>query len=202
MYCRRRFGKSPQARRHGIKRLQILSLRYGSFLLENKTCIRKSDKIMSAYFEYNFEELDNNELRINGKSSYTDEWDTIIIKKEWISWIITTLRNLTYEDYNTWQKGIENDYEDCELLILVYLFEGEWKDEERITPAIKIPYLSWNKRLLMSEFIEPFLVALSQFLTEEERGKLPPPWSEREEEKKKRRPIRRRKNFSTVCRRN
>ena len=132
---------------------------------------------MSAYFEYNFEELDNNELRINGKSSYTDDWDTIIIKKEWIAWIITTLRNFTYKDYNTWQKGIENDYEDCELLILVYLFEGEysyikilpsWKDEERITPAIKIPYLSWNKRLLMSEFIEPF-----------------PPWSEREEEEKK-----------------
>ena len=42
---------------------------------------------MSAYFEYNFEELDNNELRINGKSSYTDEWDTIIIKKEWIATI-------------------------------------------------------------------------------------------------------------------
>ena len=41
---------------------------------------------MDAYFEFNFEELDNNELRINGKSSYTDEWDTIIIKKEWIAW--------------------------------------------------------------------------------------------------------------------
>ena len=37
--------------------------------------------------------------------------------------------------------------------------------------------------MLMSEFIEPFLVALSQFLTEEERNKLPPPWSERKEEK-------------------
>ena len=36
----------------------------------------------------------------------------------------------------------------------------------------------------MSEFIEPCLVALSQFLTEEERGKLPPPWSEKEEKKK------------------
>ena len=106
---------------------------------------------MSAYFEFNFEEMDNNELRINGKSSYTDEWDTIIIKKEWIAWIITTLRNLTYEDYNTWQKGIENDYEDCELLILVYLFEGEysfikifpvWKDEV----DIQIIYDSNSKR--------------------------------------------------------
>ena len=149
---------------------------------------------MSAYFEYNFEELDNNGLRINGKSSYSDEWDTIIIKKEWIAWIITTLRNLTWMDYNSGGKEIVKEYEDCELAIIMCLFEREhsyidifpiWKDEERITPPIEIPYLSWNKRLLMSEFIEPFLVALSQFLTEEERGKLPPPWSEREEEEKK-----------------
>ena len=82
------------------------------------------------------------------------------------------MRNFTYEDYNTWNKASGNNYEDCRLLILVYLFEGEysfikigsvWKDKSRITPAIEIPYLSWNKRLLMSEFIEPFLVALSQF---------------------------------------
>ena len=116
-------------------------------------------------------------------------------------------------DYTSGGKEIVKEYDDCELAIIMFLLEKEysfikinpfWKDEERITPAIEIPYLSWNKRLLMSEFIEPFLVALSQFLTEEERGKLPPPWSEREEEeeKKKRRPIRRRKNFSTVCRRN
>ena len=169
---------------------------------------------MSAYFEYNFEELDNNELRINGRRAdflSFRQWRSIIIKKEWISWIITTLRNLTYEDYNTWEKTVGINYEDCRLVILINLFEREhsyidifpiWKDEELKAPPIEIPYLSWNKRLLMSEFIEPFLVALSQFLTEEERGKLPPPWSEREEEKKKRRPIRRRKNFSTVCRRN
>ena len=179
---------------------------------------------MSAYFEYNFEELDNNELRINGRRAdflSFRQWRSIIIKKEWISWIITTLRNLTYEDYNTWEKTVGINYEDCRLVILINLFEREhsyidifpiWKDEELKAPPIEIPYLSWNKRLLMSEFIEPFLVALSQFLTEEERGKLPPPWSERggklpppwserEEEKKKRRPIRRRKNFSTVCRR-
>ena len=149
---------------------------------------------MSAYFEFNFEELGNNELRINGKSSYADEWDTIIIKKEWITWIKTTLRNLTWLDYNSGGKEIVKEYEDCELAIIMFLLEGEysfikifpvWKVEERITPAIEIPYLSWNKGLLMSEFIEPFLVALSQFLTEEERGKLPPPWSEREEEEKK-----------------
>ncbi len=94
------------------------------------------------------------------------------------------MRNFTYEDYNTWNKASGNNYEDCRLLILVYLFEGEysfikigsvWKDKSRITPAIKIPYLSWNKGLLMSEFIEPFLVALSQFLTEEEGTNCRPP---------------------------
>ena len=97
-----------------------------------------SGKIMSAYFEYNFEELDNNELRINGKSSYADEWDTIIIKKEWIAWIITTLRNLTWLDYNSGGKEIVKEYEDCELAIIMFLLEGEysfikifpvWKDE-------------------------------------------------------------------------
>ena len=155
-------------------------------------------KMMGVNFEFNFEELDNNELRINGRRAdflSFRQWRSIIIKKEWISWIITTLRNLTYEDYNTWEKTVGINYEDCELAIIMCLFEREhsyidifpiWKDEERITPPIEIPipYLSWNKRLLMSEFIEPFLVALSQFLTEEERGKLPPPWSERKEDKK------------------
>ena len=81
---------------------------------------------MSAYFEYNFEELDNNELRINGKSSYTDEWDTIIIKKEWIAWIITTLRNLTWMDYNSGEKEIVKEYDDCELAIIIFLLEGEY----------------------------------------------------------------------------
>ena len=90
------------------------------------------------------------------------------------------MRNLTWLDYNSGGKEIVKEYEDCELAIIMCLLEGEysfikifpfWKDEERIAPSIKIPYLSWNKRLLMSEFIEPFLVALSQFLTEEEREK-------------------------------
>ena len=51
-----------------------------------------------------------------------------------------------------------------------------WKNEKRRTSAIEIPYYdaAGNKAKLMSEFIEPFLVELSQFLTEEEREKLPP----------------------------
>ena len=106
---------------------------------------------MSAYFEFNFEELDNDELRINGKSSYANKWNTIVIKKEWISWIITTLRNLTWMDYNSGEKEIIKEYDDCELAIIMFLLEGEysfikifpvWKDEV----DIQIIYDSNSKR--------------------------------------------------------
>ena len=106
---------------------------------------------MSAYFEFNFEELDNDELRINGKSSYANKWNTIVIKKEWISWIITTLRNLTWMDYNSGEKEIVKEYDDCELAIIMFLLEGEysfikifpfWKDEV----DIQIIYDSNSKR--------------------------------------------------------
>ena len=65
-------------------------------------------------------------------------WNPIVIKKEWISWIITTLRNLTWLDYNSGGKEIVKEYEDCELAIIMFLLEGEysfikifpvWKDE-------------------------------------------------------------------------
>ena len=106
---------------------------------------------MKVNFEFNFEKLDNNELRINGKSSYADEWNTIIIKKEWIPWIISTLRNLTWLDYNSGGKEIVKEYEDCELAIIMFLLEGEysfikifpvWKDEV----DIQIIYDSNSKR--------------------------------------------------------
>ena len=77
---------------------------------------------MSLKFKFKFEELDNDRLRIDGKKTDSFFWwdeqrESIIIKKEWISWIITTLRNFTIEDYNTWLKTIGNDYEDCRLAI-------------------------------------------------------------------------------------
>ena len=55
-------------------------------------------------------------------------WNTIVIKKEWISWIITTLRNLTWLDYNSGGKEIVKEYEDCELAIIMFLLEGELKN--------------------------------------------------------------------------
>ena len=143
---------------------------------------------MSVNFEYSFNELCNNELQIKGKrtdSSGCSGWDTIIIKKSWISWIITTLRTATIDDYETWGKNIVNEYIDCDLALMMHPAETQhsyidifpiWKDEKKRTPPINIPYLSWNKAKLMSEFIEPFLVDLSKFLSEEERKKLPEPW--------------------------
>ena len=151
-------------------------------------------------FEFYFEESDNDEIRIFEKIILLDEADSmpvyhcIVIKKAWIPWIITTLRELPFEDYdinmpeNIWDRHIVHEYEGCQLS-LDFLPSVEnysslqimalWKEQkEKTTPFIEIPYLSWDKTMLMSEFIEPVLVELSQFLTEEERKKLPPPWSE------------------------
>ena len=52
------------------------------------------------------------------------------------------MRNLTWLDYNSGEKEIVKEYDDCELAIIMFLLEGEysfikifpvWKDEERIT---------------------------------------------------------------------
>ena len=146
-------------------------------------------------FKFNFEELDNNELLINVKLTdsffwRTKQWDSIIIKKKWISLIISILRNATVADYETTQDFI-NEYEDCELTFYIRTKETDysyikiypnWKDEKKRLSSISIPYLTRNNTNLMSEFIEPFLVALSQFLPEEERLQLPHSWKENENE--------------------
>ena len=146
-------------------------------------------------FKFNFEELDNNELLINVKLTDSffwraKQWDSIIIKKKWISLIISILRNATVADYETTQDFI-NEYEDCELTFYIRTKETDysyikiypnWKDEKKRLSSISIPYLTRNNTNLMSEFIEPFLVALSQFLPEEERLQLPHPWKENKNE--------------------
>ena len=106
---------------------------------------------MKVNFEFNFEKLDNNELRINGKSSYANKWNTIVIKKEWISWIITTLRNLTWLDYNSGEKEIVKEYDDCELAIIMFLLEKEYSFIKifpvwKVEVDIQIIYDSNSKR--------------------------------------------------------
>ena len=146
---------------------------------------------MSLKFKFKFEELDNDRLRIDGKKTDSFFWwdeqrESIIIKKEWIPLIISTLRNTTFDDYNTPQTLVY-EYANCNLTFKIPTIEKQWeysyiqihpiwKGEERMVSTLSIPYTFWNKTRLMSEFIEPFLVSLSRFLTEEERGRLPPPW--------------------------
>ena len=148
---------------------------------------------MSVNFEYTFEELDNNELRINTSIDIMGKINnSIIINKSWITWIIATLRTATIDDYEIWHKEFSEKYQNCELALMMHPAETQysyigifpiWKDEKKRTPGIEIPYLSWSKSRLMSEFIEPFLVDLSKFLTEEERNALPKPWAENEQNK-------------------
>ena len=78
-------------------------------------------------------------------------WNTIVIKKEWIAWIITTLRNLTWLDYNSGGKEIIKEYDDCELAIIMFLLEGEYSFIKifpvwKVEVDIQIIYDSNNKR--------------------------------------------------------
>lgn len=78
-------------------------------------------------------------------------WNTIVIKKEWITWIITTLRNLTWLDYNSGGKEIVKEYEDCELAIIMFLLEGEYSFIKifpvwKVEVDIQIIYDSNSKR--------------------------------------------------------
>ena len=167
-------------------------------------------------FKCSFEELDNDELRINGKRTGTfggGQQKSIVIQKNRIPWIISTLRNLSVDNYQTGVESSINKWGTCQLTLSICpIGDGYsyikifpmWKDEKKISPALEIPYFPWhaknelshtlkskwrydrfefnfeeldNDLKIMSEFIEPFLIALSQFLPEEDRKKLPPPWS-------------------------
>ena len=163
---------------------------------------RRGEAKMSDTFEFHFEESDNDEIRIFEKITFPllDEAERmplyycIVIKKAWISRIITTLRTLPFEDYDInfpegiWNRHIVHEYEECQVN-LEFLPSAKdyatlqimpiWKEpKEKTTLFIEIPYLPWDKSRLMAEFIEPVLVELAQFLTEEERTQLPPPWRE------------------------
>ena len=151
---------------------------------------------MSVNFEYEIEELYNDELRIKGKRTTSLDGgvcDAIIIKKSWIFWIISTLRMASIDDYNTYDKTYLKKFDECDLYIGMTIREQDysfieifpiWKEISKNSAPIEIPYLSWSPERLMSEFIEPFLVDLSKFLPEEEKKKLPKPWNQNSIEKK------------------
>ena len=80
---------------------------------------------MSLKFKFKFEELDNDRLRIDGKKTDSFFWwdeqrESIIIKKEWIPLIISTLRNTTFDDYNTPQTLVY-EYGYCNLSFIINL---------------------------------------------------------------------------------
>ena len=90
---------------------------------------RRGDAEISDTFEFHFEESDNDEIRIFEKITFPllDEAERmplyycIVIKKAWISRIITTLRTLPFEDYDInfpegiWNRHIVHEYEECQV---------------------------------------------------------------------------------------
>ena len=57
----------------------------------------------------------------------------------------------TYEDYNTWEKTVGINYDDCELAIIMFLLEGEYSFIKifpvwKVEVDIQIIYDSNSKR--------------------------------------------------------
>jgi hypothetical protein len=139
---------------------------------------------MNENFSFSImEENKTDELIIKGAMDYNPK--SIYLKKYSISWIITTLRNMTEKDYNTYNLEREIETSDYYLSVSLHVHDDNyswldifpiWENKAKKHAPIEIPYNSSNKNLLMGEFIEPFLTALEKYISEEERAKLPKPW--------------------------
>ena len=84
----------------------------------------KIKKDIIVNFEFDIEECDNDELRINGKRTGTfggGQQKSIVIQKNWIPWIISTLRNLSVDNYQTGVESIINKWGTCQLTLSICL---------------------------------------------------------------------------------
>lgn len=137
---------------------------------------------MKKLFIYKVIELNVMELKIYGnymKNGF------IIVKKEWLPWLINSIRGRTPDDFNIDYNPSEIKSSDCELCIYNYIRENdlsyfaidsEWQDSEKNDTCLRIPYPALNKHLIMA-YIEPLLCDLAKYLPKEEQEKLVKPWS-------------------------
>lgn len=137
---------------------------------------------MRDLFHYKIEELDDKELKIYGDYFMKS---TIIIKKEWIVWLINNIRKLTPKDFNIDYNEHSIKFNDAKLSfwtcledrdLSIFKIRPDWIDTSKNAPSLMIPYMAQNKYLIM-EFIEPLLCDLTKYLTENEHKKIIKPWN-------------------------
>ena len=146
---------------------------------------------MEREFYAEIDERNDDELNITSYllvlGTYIDR--KVILSKECIPWIINTLRTMTRDEY-----GVEHettkvfdkyrmmlDFTEMNLQTSFRLgIISFWNDKKKYqsSSAIIMPYITNISPSLGQEmkYIEPFLKQLEQFVPEEERAKLAPPW--------------------------
>ena len=139
-------------------------------------------KTLLEQYIFDVKELNDTEIMLCG--GYLSD-TKLIIKKEWISWIINSIRNMTQSDFYNPDTFITKESEDSHISIMNTLKDRDfsileiyvrWNDKNKRAPAFSMPYPAGNENRIMA-YIEPVLCELSKFLTEEEQKKLAKPWS-------------------------
>lgn len=137
---------------------------------------------MKKLFTHRIEEINDNELKIYGDYMVNG---FIIIKKNWIIWLINKIRLRTPEDFNIDYNADTLESDDCKFSFYNTIKEWDlsyltiyprWKDISKKNSGLTIPYPAPNKHLIMM-YIEPLLCDLEKYLPEEERKNLAKPWS-------------------------
>jgi len=137
---------------------------------------------MKKLFTHRIEEINEDELKIYG-DYYVKTG--IIIKKDWIQWLINGIRKWRPEDFINPDKYEILEEDNAQLMFYTdvnernfskFTISPTWKDELKNSFSLTIPYPAPNKHLIMM-YIEPLLCDLEKYLPEEERKNLAKPWS-------------------------
>ena len=132
-------------------------------------------------YTYYVKELNEKEVLLCGGYLRKTE---MFVKKEWIFWLINTIRKMTPFDFENPRTFFMINSNDSYLAISLEIKDrnlsnmeifSHWNDESKNAPLFSMPYPAGNEKRMMA-YIEPVLFELSKYLPEEEQKKLVKPW--------------------------
>lgn len=132
-------------------------------------------------YNYCVKELNEKEVLLCGGYLRKTE---MFVKKEWIFWLINTIRKMTPFDFENPRTFFMINSNDSYLAISLEIKDRDlshmeifshWNDESKNAPSFSMPYPAGNEKRMMA-YIEPVLFELSKYLPEEEQKKLVKPW--------------------------
>ena len=139
-------------------------------------------KSLLEQYNYSVKELNENEILLcGGYIAYTE----MFLKKEWISWLINTIRGMSPYDFENSKSFYMLKSTDSYLAISLEIKDRDlsymdifshWNDENKNKNSFSMPYPAGNEKRIMA-YIEPVLCELAKFLPEEEQNQLVKPWA-------------------------